>query len=145
MWLTLGVAGQRLWPIEPGADRTALDYNTYGRRTMWDDIGIFNCGYEWREAANQLMATFKTIAFPAIVWATLLQTLFGITMGVTGQATSFALLAAGYIIHYNPLPYSRSNTNSLSFQSSFRIDWSEQSDKHHNDSLHFHHWWNPFR
>lgn len=95
MLLTLRLAGQRLWPVEPGASRTALDYNTYGRRTMWDDIGVFNCGYEWREAANQLMATFKTIAFPAIVWATLLQTLFGITMGVTGQATSFALLAAG--------------------------------------------------
>lgn len=95
MLLTLRLAGQRLWPVEPGANRTALDYNTYGRRTMWDDIGVFNCGYEWREAANQLVATFKTIAFPAIVWATLLQTLFGITMGVTGQATSFALLAAG--------------------------------------------------
>ncbi|KAJ4390954.1 hypothetical protein N0V93_004553 [Gnomoniopsis smithogilvyi] len=89
------LSGQRLWPVEPGENRTALDYTSYGRRTMWDDIGVFNCGYEWREAANQLMATFKTIAFPAIVWSTLLQTLFGITMGVTGQATSFALLAAG--------------------------------------------------
>lgn len=80
---------------------------------MWDDIGVFNCGYEWREAANQLIATFKTIAFPAIVWATLLQTLFGITMGVTGQATSFALLAAGYTKHLDPLPCARSNTDQL--------------------------------
>lgn len=63
---------------------------------MWDDIGIFNCGYEWREAGMQMVATFKTITFPAIVWATLLQTLFGITIGITGQATSFALLGAGY-------------------------------------------------
>lgn len=90
-----------LWPVEPGENRTALDYVTYGRRTMWDDIGMFNCGYEWKEAGIQLVATFKTIAFPSIIWATLLQTLFSVTMGVTGQATSFALLAAGYVVLFN--------------------------------------------
>lgn len=88
-------AGQRLWPVEPGENRTALDIATYGRRTTWDDMGLFNCGYEWKEAGSQIVATLKTIAFPAIVWATLLQTLFGITIGAAAQATSFALLAAG--------------------------------------------------
>lgn len=87
--------------MAPGEDRTALDYNTYGTRTWWDDVGVFNCGYEWREAANQLVATFKTLFFPAIVWATLLQTVFGITMGASGQAVSFALLGAGFVCHHS--------------------------------------------
>lgn len=97
--LTIFVAGQQIWPVAPGEDRTALDYNLYGQRTWWDDIGVFNCGYEWREAANQLVATFRTLFFPAIVWATLLQTVFGITMGASGQAVSFALLGAGFVNH----------------------------------------------
>lgn len=84
--------------MAPGESRTKLDFATYGARTWWDDLGVFNCGYEWREAANQIVATVKTILFPAIVWATLLQTVFGITMGATGQAVSFALLGAGFVI-----------------------------------------------
>lgn len=79
---------------------------------MWDDIGVFNCGYEWKDAGMQMVATFKTIMFPAIVWATLLQTVFGISMGVTGQATAFALLAAGYV------PISTSAENSAMLTSS---------------------------
>lgn len=58
---------------------------------------MFNYGFEWREAANNIVATFRTMFFPAVMWATVLQTVFGVTMGATGQIVSFALLAAGYV------------------------------------------------
>lgn len=89
------LAGQQIYPIEPGEDRTRLDYNKYGPRTRWDDVGIFNYGFEWRGAANNIVATFRTMFFPAVVWSTLLQTVSGVTMGATGQVVSFALLASG--------------------------------------------------
>lgn len=63
---------------------------------------MFNYGFEWREALNNLVSTVRTMFFPAVVWATLLQTVFGITMGATGQVVSFALLAAGYVLSFTP-------------------------------------------
>lgn len=75
-----------------------MDYITYGRRTKWDDIGFFQYGYEWKEGASQILATAKTTFFPAVIFCTLLQTAFGIVMGASGQAVSFALLAAGFVI-----------------------------------------------
>ncbi|KAI7775820.1 hypothetical protein LA080_006234 [Diaporthe eres] len=89
------LAGQQLWPVEPGESRTKLDYVAYGRRTKWDDLGFFQYGYEWKEGASQILATAKTTFFPAVIFCTLLQTAFGIVMGASGQAVSFALLAAG--------------------------------------------------
>lgn len=89
------LAGQHIYPMVPGEDRTRLDFKTYGPRTRWDDWGLFNKGWEWRAAANDVVATFKTMVFPAVVFATLLQTVSGLTMGATGQVISFALLAAG--------------------------------------------------
>lgn len=89
------LGGQQIYPMLPGEDRTRLDYNTYGPRTRWDDLGMFNFGFEWREAGSNIIATMRTVFFPAIIWATLLQTVFGITMGATGQIVSFSLLAAG--------------------------------------------------
>lgn len=89
------LAGQHVYPVAPGEDRTRLDYATYGPRTKWDDLGVFHYGFEWRAAGATIVATFRTMVFPAVVWATLLQTVSGVTMGATGQVVSFALLAAG--------------------------------------------------
>jgi len=88
--------GQQLWPVQPGESRTALDYATYGRRRLWDDVGFFQYGYLWKESGIQIIATLKSLFFPGIIWCILLQTAFGIVMGVTIQAVSFALLASGY-------------------------------------------------
>ncbi|KAK1622842.1 major facilitator superfamily transporter [Colletotrichum phormii] len=89
------LAGHQLWPIAAGEDRTQLDYATYGTRTRWDDLGFFQNGTHWKDAGLQIIATLKTTMFPAVLWCTLLQVAFGMVMGATGQATSFALLAAG--------------------------------------------------
>ncbi|KAK1452395.1 major facilitator superfamily transporter [Colletotrichum cuscutae] len=89
------LAGHQLWPIAAGEDRTQLDYATYGARTRWDDLGFFQSGTHWKDAGLQIIATLKTTMFPAVLWCTLLQVAFGMVMGATGQATSFALLAAG--------------------------------------------------
>jgi hypothetical protein len=94
--------GQQLWPVQPGESRTALDYATYGRRTRWDDVGFFQYGYLWKESGIQIIATLKSLFFPGIIWCILLQTAFGIVMGVTIQAVSFALLASGYAFHSYP-------------------------------------------
>lgn len=89
------LSGQQIYPMVPGEDRTRLDFAKYGQRTKWDDLGMFNQGFEWREAVNNIVATFKTMVFPAVMFATILQTVSGLTMGATGQVVSFALLAAG--------------------------------------------------
>ncbi|KAF3802145.1 hypothetical protein GCG54_00012391 [Colletotrichum gloeosporioides] len=89
------LAGHQLWPVAPGESRTQLDYATYGERTRWDDIGFFQTGTHWKDAGKQIVDTIKTTMFPAVMWCTLLQVAFGMVMGATGQATSFALLAAG--------------------------------------------------
>lgn len=89
------LGGQKLWPIKEGETRTELDYTTYGPRTRWDDIGFFQYGFQWKDAGIQIVDTLKTTVFPAVIWCTLLQTAFGLVLGATGQATSFALLAAG--------------------------------------------------
>lgn len=89
------LAGQQIYPMVAGEDRTRLDYTTYGKRTMWDDLGMFNYGFEWRESVNNIVATLRTIVFPAVMWATLVQTVFGLFMSASGQVISFALLAAG--------------------------------------------------
>lgn len=88
----------KLWDYPPGKDRPDLDYMTYGKRTRWDDIGFFQYGIMCREAANSIVATVKTIIFPAIIWTTLLQAVTGIIMGATGQVLSFALLGAGSVV-----------------------------------------------
>lgn len=58
---------------------------------------MFNYGFQWRQSLTQLLATFKTIVYPAVIWATLLQTVMGIGFGAAGQVTSFALLASGLV------------------------------------------------
>ncbi|KAH8891948.1 major facilitator superfamily transporter [Thozetella sp. PMI_491] len=89
------LAGQQLWPLEPGENRTRLDYATYGARTRWDDLGFFTTEMRWKKAGTEILETLKTAFFPAVAWCVLLQTAFGIAMGASGQAVSFALLAAG--------------------------------------------------
>ncbi|KAJ4394047.1 hypothetical protein N0V93_003264 [Gnomoniopsis smithogilvyi] len=89
------LAGMKLWDYAPGKSRPDLDYVSYAKRSRWDDVGFLQYGIMWREAGNSMVATVKTIIFPAIIWTTLLQAVTGIIMGATGQVLSFALLGAG--------------------------------------------------
>lgn len=89
------IAGVPLWPLEPGQDRTKLDYETYGRRTLKDNIGIFNMGFEWKETGIQMLRTIQSTYFPAILMVIAMDSAFFIVLVSVGQTISFALLAAG--------------------------------------------------
>jgi hypothetical protein len=87
--------GHQLWPITPGKNRTDLDYETYGRRTWKDNLGMFNCGFEWKETGFQMLRTLQSTYFPAIVVVIILDGVFFVILHSVGQTISFALLASG--------------------------------------------------
>ncbi|KAK8112065.1 major facilitator superfamily transporter [Apiospora kogelbergensis] len=72
------LAGEKIYPISEGADRTELDYATYGQRTMKDNVGFFTLGFQWLEAGKQLIDTLKTTMFPAVIFGTLVNSAFSI-------------------------------------------------------------------
>lgn len=87
--------GQQIWPVAPGENRTALDYSTYGKRTVRDDLKMFNRGFQWREAAIQMLRSLQTTYFPAMLLVICIDAVFFIILQSIGQTISFALLAAG--------------------------------------------------
>ncbi|KAK8857238.1 MFS-type transporter [Apiospora arundinis] len=89
------LAGEKIFPIKEGADRTELDHATYGHRTMRDNIGFFIFGFEWADAGKQFLETLKSTFFPAVVFGTLVNSAFSIVQQSIGQIISFSLLAAG--------------------------------------------------
>ncbi|CAK7206138.1 hypothetical protein SEUCBS139899_008922 [Sporothrix eucalyptigena] len=87
--------GQQIWPVQPGSTRTELDYATYGKRTLRDDLGMFNRGFQWREAFLQMLRSLQTTYFPAMLLVICIDAVFFIILQSVGQTISFALLAAG--------------------------------------------------
>lgn len=87
--------GQQIWPIEAGKNRTELDYNKYGRRTLRDDLGMFNRGYQWRAALIEMLRSLQTTYFPAMLLVICFDSVFFVIMQSIGQTISFAMLAAG--------------------------------------------------
>ncbi|KAI0129816.1 major facilitator superfamily domain-containing protein [Xylariales sp. AK1849] len=94
------LSGQKIYPLEPGQKRPALDARTYGPSTLWSRIGIFQFGFEWKEAGQSMLDTLRTTFFPAIVWATLANSAFVIVNQAAQQLGSFALLAQGFQFQY---------------------------------------------
>ncbi|KAH8885590.1 major facilitator superfamily transporter [Thozetella sp. PMI_491] len=89
------LAGQELWPIPDGEDRTPLDYETYGHRTWKDNIGLFTHGVAWKEGLKQLFQTMRSTLFPAVAFCVVINAAYSIVLQGVGQSISFALLAAG--------------------------------------------------
>lgn len=89
------LSGQKIYALDPGERRPRLDPETYGPRTMWTTIGIFQFGFEWKEAGRSMLDTLRTTLFPAIVWTTLANSAFVIINQAAQQLGSFALLAQG--------------------------------------------------
>ncbi|OAA65699.1 major facilitator superfamily transporter [Niveomyces insectorum RCEF 264] len=87
--------GIQIWPVEDGANRTAINYEKYGKRTLRDDIGMFNNGYEWKEAIIQTLRALQVTYFPAVLLVILIDAVFFIILQSMGQTIPFALLAAG--------------------------------------------------
>ena len=89
------IAGQELWPVPEGEDRTPIDYETYGHRTWRDNISFFTFGVHWKEGTKQLFQTVRCTIFPAVLYCVLINAAYSIVLQGIGQSISFALLAAG--------------------------------------------------
>lgn len=89
------LAGQPEEKLAPGENRPALDYNRWGPRTLWTNIGVFNAGFEFKNAGISMLDTLRTTLFPAVVWSVLANSVFLITNQAAQQLGSFALLAQG--------------------------------------------------
>ncbi|KAJ4424439.1 hypothetical protein N0V82_000961 [Gnomoniopsis sp. IMI 355080] len=97
------LAGKPEEKLEPGENRPRLDYARYGGRTLWTNIGIFNVGFEWKNAAISMLDTLKTTFFPAVVWSIITNSIFLITTQAVQQLGSFALLAEGWEFQWTGL------------------------------------------
>ncbi|KAG6361451.1 hypothetical protein INS49_009678 [Diaporthe citri] len=89
--------------LEPGAVRPQIDYARFGPRTLWTNIGIFNYGFEWKNAGKSMLDTLRTTFFPAVVWGVLANSVFLVTNQAAQQLGSFALLAQGWEFQWTGL------------------------------------------
>lgn len=93
--LTRCAGGQQLYPVEPGKNRPEIDRDRYLTPTQWSYMGLVQNGSEWRLAGMSMLNTLRTTPFPAIVWATVANSIFVIVNSAAQQISSFALLAQG--------------------------------------------------
>jgi hypothetical protein len=89
------IGGKTLHYIHPGENRPRLDAATYGRRTLWDNIGVLNAGLENKAAGRSMIDTVRTMVFPNIIWVIAVNSLFISVQGAAGQTGSSVLIAAG--------------------------------------------------
>jgi MFS family permease len=92
--------GQKLWPLRAGQDRPDLDYGSYPAPTLWTYVGVFQNGFEWKNAAISMLDTLRTTFFPAVVWCVLANTVYIVANQAVGQIAAFALLAQGWQFQY---------------------------------------------
>lgn len=97
------LSGARIYPIPEGASRPDLDFETYGKRTLWSDFGVFQMGFDFKAAGISMLNTVRTTFFPTVLWCVLTNSIFIITNQATHQITSFALLAHGWQFQYTGL------------------------------------------
>ncbi|KAJ2901908.1 hypothetical protein MKZ38_001260 [Zalerion maritima] len=90
------LAGKQIHPLEPGETRTRLDPGTYGERTFWTEIGIFNVSREWKGAIRSVWDTIRTTVFPNVFWVVVVNSIFVSVQGAAGQVGSSVLIAAGW-------------------------------------------------
>ncbi|KAH8899837.1 MFS general substrate transporter [Thozetella sp. PMI_491] len=97
------LTGQNIYPIPEGSNRPALDYDEYTAPTVWTYVGLVPFGFEWAAAARSMLDTLRTTFFPAVVWATVANSVFVIVNSSAQQITSFALLSQGWQFQYTGL------------------------------------------
>lgn len=97
------LAGQKIYPLPPGANRPEIDTQNYSVRSFMQEMLIGQNGFEWRNAGQSMVDTFRSTYFPAIIWAVLANAIFVICSQAAAQLTSFSLLAAGWEFQYTGL------------------------------------------
>ena len=58
-------------------------------------MGLVQNGWEWKQAGMSMLDTLRTTPFPAIILATVANSIFVIVNSAAQQISSFALLAQG--------------------------------------------------
>ncbi|KAI6272230.1 hypothetical protein MCOR27_005317 [Pyricularia oryzae] len=99
------LVGEAIYPLEEGEDRPQIDHLNYAPRTIWTEVGVFNCGFEWREAGISMLNTLRTTLFPVVIWTTLMNSAFIIAAQATQQISAFALLAQGWRYEHTGLSF----------------------------------------
>ncbi|KAF3761622.1 hypothetical protein M406DRAFT_50918 [Cryphonectria parasitica EP155] len=97
------LAGRPEEELVPGEKRPRLDFTKYGPRDLWTNIGLFNAGFEWKNAAVSMLNTLRTTLFPAVVWSVLANAIFLIANQAAQQLGSFVLLAQGWEFQWTGL------------------------------------------
>ncbi|KAK3303116.1 major facilitator superfamily domain-containing protein, partial [Chaetomium strumarium] len=97
------LSGQQFYPLEPGETRPKLDYERYPAPTQWSYLGLFQNGFAWKQAGMSMLNTLRATPFPAIVWATVANSIFVIVNSAAQQIGAFALLAQGWQFQYTGL------------------------------------------
>jgi len=90
-------AGQSLYPLAEGETRPRLEPETYGKRNLKTNMGIFIFGFEWKSAGKSVIDTFRTTFFPTIMLMVVLNVGFFVVSSGSGQTITFGLLAAGSV------------------------------------------------
>ncbi|KAK2032977.1 major facilitator superfamily transporter [Colletotrichum zoysiae] len=90
------LAGKEVYPLRPGETRPRIDEVTYRPRSNWDEFGIMNYGYEWKEARKSTIDMFKTTLFPNIIWVIIINSILVSLQGALSQVASSLLIAAGW-------------------------------------------------
>jgi len=87
--------GQKVFPMRPGQNRPDIDLVSFSPRTLWTNIGLFQNGFECKNALKSMLETIQTTLFPAVLWAVAANSVFIIANQAAAQLSSFALLAQG--------------------------------------------------
>ncbi len=82
-------------PVEPDKNRPEIDLAKYSAPTQSWYMGLVQNGTDWKQAGMSMLNTLRTTPFPAIVWATVANSIFVIVNSAAQQISSFALLAQG--------------------------------------------------
>ncbi len=80
-----------------------MDLRLHTPRTLWTEIGVFQCGFQWGSAWRSMLDTLRSTLFPAVLWSALVNSIFNIAIQATQQLTSFVLLAQGWQFQYTGL------------------------------------------
>ncbi|KAF2096178.1 major facilitator superfamily transporter [Rhizodiscina lignyota] len=88
--------GQPVSPLCSGRTRPCLNYTSYGERTLWTDLGLFQSGFEHRAAAKSMLDTLRTMFYPNVLWVVIIN---GVVLSIdmaAGQVLSPVLIASGW-------------------------------------------------
>lgn len=90
------LAGKPIYQLQPGETRPRLDPVAFSPRTAWTDFGVFQNGFEHKEAGKSMIDTVRTMFFPSVVWVIMVNSAFISIQNAAGQTGSSVLIAAGW-------------------------------------------------